>query len=89
MATAHSHTPKADAPTHGHLIRWAPSYDLVVTLLTLGRSRLMRQRTVELADLKPGESVLEVGCGTGAVARTARTAWGPMGRSLASTRQGR
>ena len=82
MATAHSHSdaPEVDAPTHGHLIRWAPSYDLVVTLLTLGRSRVMRQRTVDLAELRPGESVLEVGCGTGAVARAARTRVGLAGQ---------
>lgn len=82
MATAHSHgrTPEADAPTHGHLIRWAPSYDLVVTLLTLGRSRVMRQRTVDLANLRPGDSVLEIGCGTGAVARAARARVGPDGQ---------
>jgi ubiquinone/menaquinone biosynthesis C-methylase UbiE len=82
MATAHSHrhTPEADAPTHGHLVRWAPSYDLVVMLLTLGRSRVMRQRTVDLADLRPGESVLEIGCGTGAVARAARARVGPDGQ---------
>jgi demethylmenaquinone methyltransferase/2-methoxy-6-polyprenyl-1,4-benzoquinol methylase/phosphoethanolamine N-methyltransferase len=84
MATTHrhSHTPEGDAPTHGHLIRWAPSYDLVVTLLTLGRSRVMRQRTVDLAELRPGESVLEVGCGTGAVARAARTRLGPDGQVI-------
>jgi ubiquinone/menaquinone biosynthesis C-methylase UbiE len=82
MATAHthSHAREADAPTHGHLIRWAPRYDLVVALLTLGRSRVMRQRTVDLADLRPGETVLEVGCGTGAVARAARTRVGPAGQ---------
>jgi ubiquinone/menaquinone biosynthesis C-methylase UbiE len=85
MASAHihSHTPEADAPTHGHLVRWAPSYDLVVTLLTLGRSRLMRQRTVDLADLRPGETALEVGCGTGAVARAARARVGPAGQVFA------
>jgi ubiquinone/menaquinone biosynthesis C-methylase UbiE len=82
MATAHSHshTHETDVPTHGHLIRWAPSYDLAVTLLTLGRSRVIRQRTVDLADLRPGESVLEVGCGTGAVARVARARVGPDGQ---------
>ena len=84
MATSHnhSHTREADAATHGHLIRWAPSYDLVVTLLTLGRSRVMRQRTVDLADLQPGETVLEVGCGTGAVARAARARIGSGGQVL-------
>jgi ubiquinone/menaquinone biosynthesis C-methylase UbiE len=85
MATAHSHghTRESDAATHGHLIRWASVYDLVVTLLTLGRSRVMRQRTVDLADLRPGETVLEIGCGTGAVARAARARVGPAGQVFA------
>jgi len=85
MATAHSHshTRETDAATHGHLIRWASGYDLVVTLLTLGRSRVMRQRTVDLADLRPGETVLEIGCGTGAVARAARARVGPAGQVFA------
>jgi ubiquinone/menaquinone biosynthesis C-methylase UbiE len=84
MATAHGHVhgPEPDTATHGHLVRWAPSYDLVVTVLTLGRSRLIRQRTVDLADLRPGETVLEVGCGTGAVARVARARLGPDGQVI-------
>jgi len=84
MATAdsHSHHREQDLATRGHLIRWAPSYDLLVTLLTFGRSRIMRRRTVDLADLKPGETVLEVGCGTGAVARYARARVGAGGRVM-------
>jgi ubiquinone/menaquinone biosynthesis C-methylase UbiE len=84
MSASHSHTHprEADAATHGHLIHWAPSYDLVVTLLTLGRDRVIRQRTCDLAALSPGETVLEVGCGTGAVARRARAAVGASGRVI-------
>ncbi len=81
-APSHSHTRETDAATHGHLIRWAPSYDLVVTLLTFGRAGAMRQRTVDLANLTRGETVLEVGCGTGAVARQARASVGAGGRVI-------
>lgn len=81
-AHSHGHVREADAATHGHKIGWAPGYDLVVALLTLGGSRRMRQRTVDLAELRPGDTVLEVGCGTGAVARTARARVGPGGRVL-------
>jgi ubiquinone/menaquinone biosynthesis C-methylase UbiE len=84
MATAYRHddTLEPDAATHGHLIRWAASYDLVVAVLTLGRSRRLRQRTVDLADLRPGETVLEIGCGTGALARAARARVDPGGQVI-------
>jgi len=65
--------------TEGHLIRWASHYDLMVDILTLGQSRRLRQRTVELARLLPGESVLDVGCGTGAVTIAAHEAVGNAG----------
>jgi phosphatidylethanolamine/phosphatidyl-N-methylethanolamine N-methyltransferase len=39
---------------------YAPFYDLVVRRLNRGR-----QRSIELLDLRPGERVLIVGCGTG------------------------
>jgi ubiquinone/menaquinone biosynthesis C-methylase UbiE len=61
-----------DAPaTRGRLIRWARYYDTSVSVLMLGRRRQLRQQTVELAHIQPGERVLEVGCGTGDVALAA------------------
>src|SRR5215207_8601090 len=80
MHTTHSHGPEADAATTGRLIRWARFYDLTVALLTLGRDRRMRERTAELAAIAPGDSVLDVGCGTGALTRLARARVGPGGR---------
>ncbi|HYN87661.1 MAG TPA: methyltransferase domain-containing protein, partial [Ardenticatenaceae bacterium] len=49
-------------------MRWARFYDPFVSVLALGRRRQLRQATVALADIQPGAAVLEVGCGTGAVA---------------------
>src|SRR5262249_53091571 len=63
----------------GAVIHWAWGYDWAVQLLTLGRARELRRRTVALAALQPGERILEVGCGTGEVALLAAAATGPTG----------
>ena len=67
------------ATTTGKVIHWARAYDLLVWVLTLGRERRFRDRLVELARLAPGESVLDVGCGTGALAIAAKAAVGSGG----------
>lgn len=56
----------------------APSYDRVgpAFFQTFG------QRLVELADIRPGMSVLDVGCGAGAALLPAAEAAGPSGRVL-------
>jgi ubiquinone/menaquinone biosynthesis C-methylase UbiE len=79
MPILHTHATEADATTQGQLIRWARFYDLAVTVLTLGRAPAMREQAAELAALKPGESVLEVGCGTGELTQRARARVGPNG----------
>ena len=54
-------------------------YDVMVWLITLGRERSFRERLVDLARLEPGESVLDVGCGTGTLAIAAKRRVGPQG----------
>jgi ubiquinone/menaquinone biosynthesis C-methylase UbiE len=54
------------------VVRWAARYDLLLTLITLGREGALRERLIDLARLVPGESVLDVGCGTGTLAIAAK-----------------
>jgi len=66
--------------TKGRIIAWAWLYDYVVGFLSLGREQAMRRMTVDLARLQPGLSVLDVGCGTGALTRLAKARVGETGR---------
>lgn len=68
----HSHSVEQPAQTEGSLIRWAPYYDLVTNLLTLGQAPRLRRMTVDQALIKTGDSVLDVGCGTGEVTLVAK-----------------
>jgi demethylmenaquinone methyltransferase/2-methoxy-6-polyprenyl-1,4-benzoquinol methylase/phosphoethanolamine N-methyltransferase len=65
--------------TTGKTLHRARLYDLVGAILMLGRGPAMRERTIALANLVPGESVLEVGCGTGEIAMRAKARSGPRG----------
>ncbi|HYN80155.1 MAG TPA: methyltransferase domain-containing protein [Gemmatimonadaceae bacterium] len=54
-------------------------YDLLAWLLTLGREPGFRARLADLARLEPGETVLDVGCGTGTLAIVAKRRVGAAG----------
>ena len=69
----------APMETKGKVIRWARFYDLVTWLMTFGREPGIRRMTIELAGIKEGERVLDVGCGTGTLAIAARRPAGPAG----------
>ena len=61
--------------------RMVDSYDSYMRTMTLGTERRLRDMTVGLAQLKPGDQVLEIGCGTGTLTLAAKRQVGPAGQA--------
>ena len=56
------------------------SYDKYMKRITLGREDALRRMTVNLAQVKTGDSVLEIGCATGTLSLAAKRQAGPTGK---------
>ena len=65
----------------GQLGYMARYYDVVVALMTLGREKTLRQVTLDLVQLEPGDRVLEIGCGTGTLTLGAKVRVGASGEA--------
>jgi len=74
-----THGVESPAKTEGRLIRWVSFYDALANIVTLGQIGRLRQMTMEQALLQPGETLLDVGCGTGGVTIPAKRRIGDKG----------
>ena len=75
---------KSDEPalhTHGMTMNWAaPFYDVYCRAAGLGPG--FREQTLRVAEIQAGETILDVGCGTGVLTRRAGEAAGPVGSAI-------
>ena len=55
-------------------------YDMLGFFWFQGREKEIRRMTVEMAGIKPGDSVLEIGCGTGSLTLVAKAQAGRTGK---------
>ena len=78
LLTRHGHAEQAQGD-HSHVLHNPRAYDWLARLITLGGEGKFRRRTLDLAELQPGNAVLDVGCGTGTLLIEAAKRVGPNG----------
>ncbi len=73
-------TQNKDQVIKGQMEKMVDTYDSYMRKATFGREHVLRRMTVELAGVKAGDTVLEVGCATGTLTLAAKQAAGPSGK---------
>jgi len=76
----HSHAHTQAPATQGRVIRYARIYDPLVWVMARGQTRALRALPLDFAALRPGDNVLDVGCGTGDLALAAAKRVGKTGK---------
>jgi ubiquinone/menaquinone biosynthesis C-methylase UbiE len=69
-----------DQAMKSQMEKMVATYDSYMRRITLGREQALREMTLNLAQVKPGDHVLEVGCGTGTLTLAAKRQTGPSGK---------
>jgi ubiquinone/menaquinone biosynthesis C-methylase UbiE len=77
----HSRSPTGRSEaTSGSVLHSVRFYDALAWLMFFGRENQIRRETIGRAGISSGQSVLDVGCGTGTLALTAKEVVGLSGR---------
>ncbi len=77
--THNTHKTKNVPETSGAVIHWTPPHDVLVRLMGLGVNGANSRMILEMAKIKSGDKVLDVGCGTGDLTLTAKNYVGTFG----------
>jgi ubiquinone/menaquinone biosynthesis C-methylase UbiE len=64
----HGHRGHGGGDDPGRLIRWPGRYDLLLAVVLAGRGPRLRSHLADILELRPGQHVLDMGCGTGTLA---------------------
>ena len=78
---AHTHAERQQ-PWAGKAPFWVRYYDWVVNIITWGRTKAIHKETLTLANLQPGDAVLDIGCGTGLLLLEAEKIIGAKGTAV-------
>jgi len=80
MHRMHKHAKTGSGPeTTGVTIHWTSQHDIFARLMGLGVNGPNSRMIIEMAKIKPGDKVLDVGCGTGDLTLTAKKYAGASG----------
>jgi len=80
LSNSHKEITQTSIPqTRGVVLNWGWFYDVVMWFFSLGNEDALRRKLADLIQYQPGETVLDVGCGTGSLALVAKERVGDAG----------